>query len=156
MLDVNAVVVVLQRRLVSGATTSCGGRDVRRRSARVVRAKKAEGEAERFAKYAPKATTESEVYDEVDGRIDDHQQLADGVEAKEIPREESVGEVPLGERDELEDELRRFADDEYDDDDDEHRRCVLVAAARWRCRGRRRLTAGGGVVPRMRVLLTCL
>ena len=75
-MSVDAVVMVLQLLLgrVRRPTTAslrrvtCHGR--RRRT-------EPEGEAERFAHDAPKAASERDVDDEVDRRVDDHEQFAD-------------------------------------------------------------------------------
>jgi len=58
-----------------------------------------ERELERVAQDAPKAAPERDVDDEVGGRVDDEQQLADDVQSHEVMREhETVLEVTLRER----------------------------------------------------------
>lgn len=112
----NAVVVKLE-----GGRRSIVARRRRLRS-------KVKGKPKCFLQYPTKPPSENEVNEEVDGRVDYHQQLTDHVKTYDLARQEvGVWEVSFGERDTLLNEFRRLADNEDDDDDDEDRRCVLVA-----------------------------
>lgn len=72
-----------------------------------------------ISEYSAEPATEHNVDEEVDGRVEDHEDLTGAVEADEIHREKTVVEVSIGEGHDLEDELRGLADDEDDDNDEE-------------------------------------
>ena len=96
---------------------------------------KLEREPEGLSENPPETTTEREIDDEVGRRVDHHQQLADGVEDEKLAREDVVREVPVGERDDLLNEFRCLADDEYRDDYYEDDRRVLVTSGCRRTSG---------------------
>lgn len=76
-----------------------------------------------------KPASEEQIDEEVDGRIDDHQQLAERIEAQQSVGQQFVAEVTFDERHDLQNQFRCFADDEDDDYDDEDERGVAVAAS---------------------------
>ena len=113
---------------------------------------------QRVSEYSAKPPTKDYVDKKIDGRVEDHEDLASDVQADEVHREETAVEVSIDEGHALEYEFRGLADDEDDDDDEEDDGGTPVVAAHTSCRSHRlrmQTTQGPLLASRRHVNLSC-